>query len=371
MQSKLGDRGSSFEFCNSDMDRKNRILIVDDTVDTVELLRKRLRSEGYDTSEAYDGEECLVKMQEYCPDLIILDVMMPRLNGFEVCQRLKAEENTRYIPVLMLTAKAEIESKVKGLDLGADDYLSKPFDYKELSARVRSLLSMKAAREKLVEDEKSDALGQMMDEVAHEVRNPIVSIGGFARRVLANLSDGDPNKKYMEIIIEDVARLENIIRQLIELKTMSISFIETVNINDIIAEALKTFETELEENGVDVETVLAENILPIHADKEELKKAFAHLIKNAIEAMLGKTRILRVTSSTKESHVIIEISDTGKGISKDKIKNIFDPLFTSKIYGPGLGLTFALKIIQAHRGTISVESEQDKGTVFTIRLPLK
>ncbi len=353
------------------MDRKQKILIVDDTVDTVELLKKRLRSEGYDTSEAYDGEECLTKVQEDCPDLIILDVMMPRMNGFEACQRLKENENTRYIPVLMLTAKAEVESKVKGLDIGADDYLSKPFDYKELSARIRSLLSIKAAREKLVEDEKTGALGQMMDEVAHEVRNPLVSIGGFARRVLSNLPDGDPNKKYMEIIIEDVARLENIIRQLIELKTMSISFIETVNINDIIADALKSFETELEEKAVDVETDLAENIPPIHGDSEQLGKAIAHLIKNAIEAMTGETRLLKILSRLSDAHITITVSDTGKGISKDKIRNIFDPLFTSKIYGPGLGLTFALRIVQAHRGTITVESEPGKGTVFTIRLPLK
>src|SRR3990172_8571667 len=117
------------------MDKKSRILIVDDNVDTVELLRKRLRAEGYDTEEAYDGEECLNRVASFNPDLVILDVMMPKLNGFETCRRLKADENTRYIPVLMLTAKSDVEDKIQGLDIGADDYLAKPFDYKELSAR--------------------------------------------------------------------------------------------------------------------------------------------------------------------------------------------------------------------------------------------
>jgi DNA-binding response OmpR family regulator len=133
------------------MPKKNKILIVDDAVDTVELLKKRFQSEGYETAEAYNGEEGLKQVTEYNPDLIVLDIMMPKIDGYEVCQKLKKDENTKYIPILMLTAKGEIEHKVKGLDIGADDYLSKPFDYKELSARIRSLLAVKAAHEKKVE----------------------------------------------------------------------------------------------------------------------------------------------------------------------------------------------------------------------------
>ncbi|MEW6674413.1 MAG: response regulator [Nitrospirota bacterium] len=353
------------------MEKKSKILIADDAPDTVELLKKRFHSEGYDTAEAYDGEEALRQVTEYNPDLIILDIMMPKIDGYEVCHKLKADENTKYIPVLMLTAKGEVEDKVKGLEIGADDYLAKPFDYKELSARVRSLLSIKAARDKLVEEEKSEALEQMMDEVAHEVRNPLVSIGGFARRVYENLPEGNPNKKYMEMIIEDVARLENMIKQLIELKTMAISYIEPTNTNDIIMEALKIFEQEFEEKAIDIETELMDNPPLIPADKKQLKRAIANLIENSIEAMVAKPRILKITNRISEGRMEIQVSDTGRGISRDKLKSIFNPFFTSKMYGPGLGLTFTLKIIQDHRGTISVESELGKGTTFTIRLPLK
>lgn len=353
------------------MEKKNKILIVEDTVDMVELLKKRLRFEGYDTSEAYDGEEGLKQAVEYNPDLIVLDVMMPKIDGYEVCQRLKADENTRYIPILMLTAKGETEDKVRGLDIGADDYLAKPFDYKELSARVRSLLTIKAAREKLVAEEKSEALEEVMDKVAHEVRNPLVSIGGFARRVYANLPEGDPNKKYMEMIIEDVAILENMIKQLIELKTMAVSYIEPANINDVIMEALKIFEKEFKEKAIDVKAELMDDLPLIPADKKQLRRALCNLIKNSIEAMVAETKVLKITSGVSDGHMEIKISDTGKGIPRDKLKSIFDPLFTSKIYGPGLGLTFALKIIQAHKGTISVETEPRKGTTFAIILPVK
>ena len=353
------------------METTKKILIVDDTIDTVDLLRKRLRAEGYDTAEAYDGEECLRQVDAYRPDLIVLDVMMPKLDGYEVCRRLKADECARYIPILMLTAKSDVEDKIKGLDTGADDYIPKPFNYQELSARIRSLLAIREAHEKLAEAEKTGALECMMDEVAHEVRNPLTSIGGFARRVYADLPEGSPNRKYMELIIEDVKRIETIIKQLVEMETVSLSYVESTNINDLIRETLKPFEQEFEERTVDVDTALMEDPPPISADKEQMKRALANLIKNAIEAMTGDTRLIKISTAVSESRIEIVISDTGKGISKDKLKNIFDPLVTSKIYGPGLGLTFTLKIVHAHRGTISVESVPGKGTTFTIRLPLK
>jgi two-component system sensor histidine kinase/response regulator len=353
------------------MEDRKKILIVDDTIDTVELLRKRLRSEGYDTEEAYDGEEALKKVIEYNPELIILDIMMPKIDGYEVCKRLKTDETTKYIPIIMLTAKSDVESKIKGLDIGADDYLPKPFNYNELSARVRSLFTIKAAHEKLVEEEKSGALEQMMSQVAHEIRNPLTSIGGFARKVYGKLPEGDPNKKYMEMIIHDVSILEDMIKKLIEIKTVAVFCIEPTNVNNVITEALNIFENEIKEKSIDVKTKLMNSIPMIHADKNLLKRAFCNIIKNSIEAMTEGIKLLKITSETKGEGVEIQISDTGKGISRDKIKNIFDPFVTSKVYGPGLGLTFTYKIIQDHKGTISVESEPEKGTTFTITFPVK
>jgi signal transduction histidine kinase len=352
-------------------EKKSKILIVDDAVDTVELLRKRFRSEGYDTAEAYDGEEALKGVEEYNPDLIVLDVMMPKVDGYEVCRRLKADENKKYIPVLMLTAKGEIESKVKGLEIGADDYLAKPFDYKELSARVKSLLTIKASREKLVEEEKSVALDKMMDEVAHEIRNPLVSIGGFAKRVYDRLPENDPNKKYLEMIMDEVLKLENMVKLLIELKTMTVCYLGNMDINEVITEALALYEDEFAAKGVVVKTGLLHNLPFISGDKEQLKIAVSNLIKNSIEAMQESPKVLTIATSVSDGRMIIEVSDTGKGIPKDKLKNIFHPFYTSKIYGPGLGLTFTLKIVQQHGGNISVESEPGKGTTFTIRLPIR
>jgi signal transduction histidine kinase len=136
-------------------------------------------------------------------------------------------------------------------------------------------------------------------------------------------------------------------------------------------EALAIYEKELADDGIVVKTELMDTPPCISGDKEQLKVAISNLVKNSIEAMQESPKIIRITTSINDGRVMIEVSDTGKGIPKDKLKSIFHPFYTSKIYGPGLGLTFTLKIIQQHGGTISVNSEPGKGTTFTIRLPIR
>jgi len=349
-----------------------KILIVDDSVDTVDLLNKRLSFEGYRTLSAYNGQEALQQAAEHNPDLIVLDIMMPDMDGYEVCERLKASKNTRYIPILMLTAKSGLEHKIKGLDVGANDYLGKPFDYKELSARIKSLLALKSAREELVSDERSSALDQMMDELAHELRNPLTSIGGLARRVRENLSEKDRNKTYLDLIIQEVTRLEGMVKDLVELKTTAVSYKEKTDINALISDALNGFRENCKQERIRVNTDMPDDTPTVSADREQLKLALGSLFENAIEAMASSpSKTLTVKSDLEDDRVKIEIRDTGRGIPKEKIKNIFDPFFTSKTSGPGLGLTLASKIIQEHRGSISVESEPEHGTCVTVSLPVK
>ncbi len=354
------------------IDNKYTILIVDDNIDTVELLRKRLKAEGYNTKEAYDGEEALQRVYESPPDIIILDVMMPKLDGYEVCKRLKSDEKTKFIPIIMLTAKSDVESKVKGLDIGADDYVPKPFDYRELSARIRSLLIKKETAEKIIEEERTESIRKLIDSLSHEIRNPIVSIAGFAKKVYDSLPAGDPNKPYLMTILQESERLEKLLREILTLKMIAIGFLENVNVVKIIEEILEEFSKELEEKSIEIETDFQDSSLIIYIDKEHLKIVLRNIIKNSIEAM-EKTdkKLLRISIKKTENDLLIQISDTGRGIPKEIIKKIFDPFFTSKIYGPGLGLTIALTIVQYYRGFISVESEIGKGSSFIIRIPIK
>jgi signal transduction histidine kinase len=234
-----------------------------------------------------------------------------------------------------------------------------------------SILTMKAEREKIVEEERSKTLDTMMDEVTHEIRNPLTSIGGFTRKIYERLLEGDPNKDYMKIVIEEVERLENMVKQLVRLKVMGVLHTEPSNINDVIIDALKLFEREFRDNNIEIKTELVDNLPLISIDSGKMTIAITNLIKNSIEAMQKTPKLLKVISNVSKGNIEVVISDTGKGIPKDKIKYIFDPFFTSKIYGPGLGLTITQRIIQEHGGTISVESELEKGTTFTIILPLK
>lgn len=350
---------------------KEKILIVDDTADTVELLRKRFRADGYDTIEAFDGEEALGKVAEGRPDLVILDVMMPKLDGFGVCRRLRENPATRHLPVLMLTAKSETPDKVQGLDIGADDYITKPFDYKELAARVRSLLSKKTASREMAEKEKTEALNHMVDEVSHEVRNPLVAIGGFARRMLRNMGEDDKNRHYLEIILQNVASLERMVTELIELKGAAVAFREPVDIHTLIKESLALFAEEIRTREITVTLLLADNPPQLAVDRVNFGRAIFNIIENAIEAMEDQPRHLTITTAGDGGFFEIRFQDSGKGIDRDTIKSIYDPFFTSKTHGPGLGLTFVLRTVQNHNGMIAVESEAGQGTTFTIRLPVR
>lgn len=354
------------------MENKAKILIVDDNLDTVELLTKRFRVDGYETSAAYDGEEALLKVREYQPNLIVLDIMMPKIDGLEVCRQLKDDDTTKHIPILMLTAKSEVSEKVKGLDTGADGYLTKPFDYSELAARVRSLLAQKDASVQQAQKEKLAALDQVVDEVSHEVRNPLVTIGGFTRRILKNISEDDPNRKYLDIILKNVGFLEKMVDQLVTLKSVIVSCSKTANINEVVKLAIACHDQKIKEKMIMVTTRFMENPPLIPADYENLTTAIANIIENSIEAMEDSPlKKLSITTGVDQEYFKIEITDSGHGISPEDLKNIYNPFFTSKTYGPGLGLTFALKTIQSHGGTISVQSNIGKGTSSTLRLPCK
>lgn len=234
-----------------------------------------------------------------------------------------------------------------------------------------AVLAMQAAREKAIESDRASSLDIMIDEVAHEVRNPLTAIGGFARKVYKRLPEGDPNREYIDMIIKEVNRLEHVIKELISLSTFSLRHVETANVNNIIHDAVKLIKKDLENNKVELKLDLIDRPPLIKLDSARMKTVITNIIINAVESIDETPAILKISTGASDETIKIEVSDTGKGIPKDKIKYIFDPLFTSKMHGPGLGLTVAKKIVQEHGGSISVQSESGKGSVFTIRLPLR
>lgn len=348
---------------------KQLILIVDDEEDNVILLEKRLKASGFDTISARDGEEAIEQALKYIPSLILLDIMMPKKDGYTVLKELRDIEKTRDIPVILLTAKAEIPDKVKGLELGAEDYVTKPFDYKELLARINSHLEVKKVVDEKIKVEKLVALSTMMMGVAHEVRNPIVVIGGFSKKLLTMTTKDDPRYTYIEAIEKEVTRLENMIKDIYEFKTIKIVKNVKEYLNQCLKEIIESYRDLLKEKKIELIQNLTEQDVQILMDKENFIKALKNIINNAIEAMPnGGT--LNIVSENKVNNYIINIIDNGVGIKEEDLKFIFDPFFTSRMEGTGLGLTLALKIMKEHNGNITVKSSKGIGTTVKIELKL-
>jgi signal transduction histidine kinase len=348
---------------------KPRILVVDDNLTSLELLSTKLEAEGYEVGKASNGVEGLEKVDTFHPDLILLDVMMPRMDGYEVCRRLKAKEETRYIPVVMLTARTELEDKMMGLELGAEDYMTKPFSLLEVSARVKSLLRMRELQSKLRESEKMAALGEMVDGIAHEVRNPLVTIGGLARRLYSHETD-EEHKRYAESIISGVERLERMIQRIDEYKGVLVSNLIEGDINEVIKRAVDEARDSIGDKDIVILTSLSEEPPRLKIDATNLKIAIFNILQNSVEAIEVSGEI-RVSARPSGESLLITISDTGCGMDEADIRKIFHPFQTSKMTGAGLGLTVSYKIINDHGGDIGVTSKKGEGTTVTIILPLE
>ena len=346
------------------------VLIVDDNFDNVSLLDKILQNSGYRTLKGYNGEEAVELARRELPDLILLDIMMPVMNGFRACEIIKKDESTKHIPILMLTAKQDISDKVKGLEIGADDYITKPFHIQELIARVKSRLKLIDEHQQRVNHERRKALDHMVQGVEHEIRNPIVSIGGFARRILDELPDNDRKKEYAQIILQETERLERMVKESETLQDLSEGQKEKLDIHTLIDEALTQTRHLKEQHQVEIELKYDRSIPPLPFNHENLLIAFIQLISNGLEAIDNGGKLTIRTALEGSFNITIEIIDNGHGISAQHLERIFDPFFTSKMSGAGMGLPLTRKIIDHHHGTIAIKSKPNQGTCVTVTLPL-
>lgn len=196
-----------------------RILVVDDQEENLYLLRVLLSSHGYEVLEARSGEQAMERLRETACDLVLLDVMMPGMDGYEVCRNIRQEEPLSHLPVILLTAKRDVDSKVQGLDVGASDYITKPFDRQEVLARIRSLLSIEALKQKLVEAERLAAIGQLAVTLNHEINSPLAAISGNAELLARQLKDapGDVRDK-LDTIHQQAMRISEILAKVRRLR---------------------------------------------------------------------------------------------------------------------------------------------------------
>jgi len=228
---------------------------------------------------------------------------------------------------------------------------------------------IRAMHEQVAQSEKMAALGAMMAEITHEIRNPLVSIGGFTRRLARKVTEPEA-KKYIDIILSEVGRLEGIIHDnLAYIKNVNPQF-SLASLNAVIVEVLAVYEDELRQRGIRIERDLRDGLPELEMDPQQMKQAIVNLITNAMEAM-EKDGVLSVrTYPVAESReTVMEIGDTGHGVSPEAMHNLFNPYYTTKVRGTGLGLPITHRIIKTLKGTILFRNKETSGALFTVRMP--
>lgn len=409
-----------------DFSEKDKVLIVDDNSNNLQVMSDLLNECGYQVIIAQSGEHALETVSLSLPDLILLDVMMPGMSGFETCQRLKENVKSQNIPVLFMTALSDTVNQVKGLSLGAVDYITKPVQHEEALARVRAHLALRKAQTKLMQKEKMAALGQMVAGIAHEINNPVNFIHGnlnpaqnYADALLSLVEQYETHttpssavQEYAEDIDLDfikkdfvpmlqsmqmgTTRIKNIVQSLRTFSRLDESAQKKADLHAgidsviLILQSRLEAQTQIKGNQTryrpELELVKDYGQLPYFTCyPAKLNQVFMHLIVNAIDALDERFMTLSSEVSPKEQptlkistafnneQILIRVADNGIGILKENKSKIFDQFFTTKEVGKGtgLGLTVSHSIVtQDHRGHISFRSQENKGSEFMLALPL-
>ncbi|MGK4007328.1 ATP-binding protein [Sorangium sp. So ce1036] len=382
-------------------DAAARVLVVEDNPDMQSYLDNLLSAE-HDVALAANGLEALESIRAARPDVIVSDVMMPEMDGFELVRRLKQDPELRDVPVLLLTARAGRAEAVGGLDVGADDYLSKPFDPLELRARVRAaarlhrvylelaakrreleatLKQLAETQEELVQAGKMAAIGTLVAGLSHEMNNPVSAILMNAQHLLRRQQKGHglPDEaailKALATIERQALRCSELVRALLEYARGKPIGREPCDVRAALRRALDLSWPRARERRVHIEAHGAAAALPtVLANPTQLDSALLNVIGNALDASPPGRSILveaRPLPRGEVKGVEIDVRDAGCGIRAEDLNRIFEPFFTTKPPGQGTGLGLALtqRFINESSGSIRVESEPGKGTTVRMWLP--
>ena len=374
-----------------------KILIVDDEEKNIKLLKGMLFSENYTLFEACGGQEALGMVDDIQPDLILLDVMMPGINGFEVCRQLKLADQTKTIPIVMVTALREKAHRVKALEAGADDFLSKPVDSTELEIRIKSLLRIKSyhdelldnyieiadKNEKLLELEKTkEGLTHM---IVHDLRNPLGALYGFIDLALLNKQNlSEDQLELIEGCANSCQELKDMINSLLDINKMEEGRLELkktkTRLEEIIDSTMRQFAPKANAKQVALHFHNPDRLPMISMDCGLIKRVMANLLNNAIRhTPCDGTVTITAQNPADNGSFHIRVEDTGDGLAPEYHQTVFDKFEQVrlknkgiKVGASGLGLSFCKLAVEAHGGRIWVESDgEGKGARFQFTLPIK
>lgn len=365
---------------------KASILIVDDTPVNLRLLVNVLARQNYMVRAARSGAMALESVRLDPPDLILLDINMPEMTGYEVCGHLKADPRTQGIPVIFISALNDTEDIVKAFDMGGVDYITKPFKVREVIARVESQLTLSAQRreiEQLLERDRQQFARidqmrqQFLGSMTHDLKNPLALINGYVR-VLEKHTQGDASAaEYLGMIQRGVEKIKLLVTDILDLVHIDVqphTATEPVSVAQSLQTGYEEFMGRAQEKNLSFLLEMPEPDVVVEIDESRLARCLDNLLSNAIKYTPQGTVILRAVPSDEE--VVIEVEDTGLGIPTDEIHRIFEAFFrvTHDAHraeeGTGLGLFIVKTIVEQERGRVEVKSELGKGSTLRIAFPI-
>jgi len=402
------------------------LLVIDDQPDNLKVLLKLLSDSGFKVLVAYDGQDGIETAEFSQPDLILLDVMMPNIDGFEVCRLLKSKQKIQNIPIIFMTALVNTLDKIKGFELGAADYITKPFQDEEVLARITAHLRVQQLQKQLTQQnqqlieeikqreqaelEREQALKTLQAEkvslvkrveertvelsralrlkdeflanMSHELRTPLMAILGISEGIQEQFYGplNDKQQKFMQTLEASGRHLLNLINEILDLskieaKKLTLT-IDTVSVNNLCQTSVRIIQKAAVKKQLRVFMTGDDTVNTIQADERRLTQILVNLLNNAIKFTPdGGTIELKVRAHAKKGLVDFSVKDTGIGIAEENIKYIFTPFvqldggLNRTAEGTGLGLSLVSRLTKMHGGIVLVESEIGKGTCFTVSLP--
>jgi signal transduction histidine kinase len=364
---------------------EQRILVVEDHKSMSRAIQGILESEGYTVFTATDGIEALEMMDDVRPDLILADIMMPRMDGYTLYEEIRACEEWIPLPFIFLTAKSEREDRLRGKKMGAEDYVTKPFDAEELIVIVRSRLGRARAIQEATEASFEQLKQQIVTVLGHELRTPLTYVTGYTDLALEDVSSLSPQEveEFLHGIKAGADRLNRLVEDLLllvqidsgragrEFKALSS---RRRNLAEIVRHTVNQFTRQARRRDISLEVRADSDLPPVELCEPYFVDALGRLIENGIKFSQDEAKRVEISAEAGPKWVKIAVSDEGVGIPPEQQEHLFDrfrQLNRDQLeqQGAGLGLAIADELIRLHGGEIRVESAPQEGSTFTILLP--
>ncbi|MBK8024312.1 MAG: hybrid sensor histidine kinase/response regulator [Chloroflexi bacterium] len=351
------------------------ILVVDDTPANLSVLAFMLQQEGFRVRTATNGGAALKAVQLELPDLILLEIRMPDMDGYELCAQFKADAVTQNVPVIFISALDNVEDKIKAFEAGGVDYITKPFHVEEVVARVRAHLTLQDQRRAI--ERLNNLKDDLLHIVAHDLKNPISIIRGYTELLLAGDAPLEPEAGLRKIhaTSDQMLRLVTALLDYGQLEQGMPLNLTLEPMDRLLADCVQSFALSAREKRIAVSQRIASADIQASIDRERMEQAVCNLIGNAIK-YTGEGGQVEVALTVEGPHVVIAVTDTGRGIAPEHLPHLFQRFYrvpqqagAARVSGTGLGLAIVKLIVELHDGTVSVESEVGVGSRFTIRLP--